>query len=43
LAAEVDNIVFAGTVNLDTARRLHKKYGRRCLLLTHDNVIAEAT
>jgi hypothetical protein len=42
-ASEVDNIVFAGDVNLDTARRLHKKYGRRCLLLAHDNVLAEAT
>jgi hypothetical protein len=41
-AAEVDNIVFAFDVNLDTARRGNKKYGRRCLLLAHDNAIAEA-
>jgi hypothetical protein len=41
-AAKVDNIVFAGNVNLDTARRGDKKYVRRCLLLAHDNAIAEA-
>jgi hypothetical protein len=41
-AAKVDNIVFAGDVNLNTARRGDKKYGRRCLLLAHDNAIAEA-
>jgi exonuclease III len=41
-AAKVDNIVFAGDINLDTARRRDKKYGRRCLLLAHDNAIAEA-
>jgi hypothetical protein len=41
-AAKVDNIVFSGNVNLDTARRSDKKYGRRCLLLAHDNAIAEA-
>jgi hypothetical protein len=41
-AAEVDNIVFLGDVNLDTARRIDKKYGRRCLLLAHDNAKAEA-
>jgi hypothetical protein len=41
-ASEVDNIVFAGYVNLDTARRGDKRYVRRCLLLTHDNAIAEA-
>jgi hypothetical protein len=29
-AAKVDNIVFAGDVNLNTARRGDKKYGRRC-------------
>jgi hypothetical protein len=31
--AEVDNIVFAGDINLDVARVIDKKYGRRCLLL----------
>jgi hypothetical protein len=36
-AAEVDSVVFAGNVHLDTARRGDKKYGRRCLLLAHDN------
>jgi hypothetical protein len=41
-ASEVDNIVFAGDVNLDTARRGDKRYGQRCLLLAHDNAIAEA-
>jgi hypothetical protein len=41
-ASEVDNIIFAGDVNLDTARRGDKKYGGRCLLLAHDNAIAEA-
>jgi hypothetical protein len=40
--AEVDNIVFASDVHLDTATRGDKKYGRRCLLLAHDNAIAEA-
>jgi endonuclease/exonuclease/phosphatase family metal-dependent hydrolase len=41
-AAEVDNIVFAGDINLDTARRRDKIYDRRCLQLAHDNAIAEA-
>jgi endonuclease/exonuclease/phosphatase family metal-dependent hydrolase len=41
-AAEVDNTVFAGDVNLDTARQRDKKYGWRCLLIAHDNAIAEA-
>jgi hypothetical protein len=41
-AAEVDNVVLAGDVNLDRARRGDKKYVRRCLLLAHDNAIAEA-
>jgi endonuclease/exonuclease/phosphatase family metal-dependent hydrolase len=41
-AYEVDNIVFAGDVNLDTARRCDKRYGRRCLMLSQDNAIAEA-
>jgi hypothetical protein len=41
-AAEVDNIIFAGDINLDAARGVDKKYRRRCLLLAHDNVMAEA-
>jgi hypothetical protein len=41
-AAKVDNIIFAGAINLDAARGADKKYGRRCLLLAHDNVISEA-
>jgi hypothetical protein len=41
-ASEVNNIVFAGNVNLDTARRCKMRYGQRCLMLTHDNAIAEA-
>jgi hypothetical protein len=34
-AAEVDNIIFAGDINLDTARRSDMRYGRRCL--THNS------
>jgi hypothetical protein len=30
-AAEVDNVIFAGDINLDTARRSDVRYGRRCL------------
>jgi hypothetical protein len=41
-ASEVDIIVFAGSVNLDTARRCNMRYGRRCLMLAHDNAVAEA-
>jgi hypothetical protein len=41
-ASEVDNIVFAGDVNLNTARRCDMRYGLRCLMLAHDNAIAEA-
>jgi endonuclease/exonuclease/phosphatase family metal-dependent hydrolase len=40
-ASEIDNIVFAGDVNLDTARRCDMRYGWRCLMLAH-NAIAEA-
>jgi hypothetical protein len=40
-ASEVDNIVFAGEVNLDAARRCDMRYGRRCLMLAQDNAIAE--
>jgi hypothetical protein len=41
-AAEVDNIVFAGDINLDTARRSNVSYGRRCLMLAHDNAVADS-
>jgi hypothetical protein len=41
-ASKVDNIVFAGDVNLDTARRCNMRYGLRCLMLAHNNAIAEA-
>jgi hypothetical protein len=41
-AAEVDNIIFAGDINLDAARGADKKYGQSCLLLAHVNVMAEA-
>jgi hypothetical protein len=41
-ASEVDNIVFAGDVNLDKARSWDMRYGRRCLMLAHDNAVAVA-
>jgi hypothetical protein len=41
-AAEVDNIIFAGDINLDAAKGADKNYRQRCLLLAHDNVMAEA-
>jgi hypothetical protein len=41
-AAEVDNIVFAGDINLDTARRSDVKYGCRCLMLAHENAVADS-
>jgi endonuclease/exonuclease/phosphatase family metal-dependent hydrolase len=41
-ATEVKNIIFAGDINLNAARGADQKYVRRCLLLTHDNVMAEA-
>jgi hypothetical protein len=41
-AAEVDNVIFAGDINLDTARRSKVRYGRRCLMLVHDNAVAES-
>jgi hypothetical protein len=41
-AAEVDNIVFAGNINLDTARRGDVRYGRMCLMLAHDNAVADS-
>jgi hypothetical protein len=42
VAAEFDNIVFAGDINLHAARGIDKKYGWRCHLLAHDNAKAEA-
>jgi hypothetical protein len=41
-ASKVNNIVFAGDVNLNTARRCVMRYCRRCLMLAHNNAIAEA-
>jgi hypothetical protein len=41
-SAETDNVVLAGGVNLDTARRLDVRYRRRCLMLTHNTAVAEA-
>jgi endonuclease/exonuclease/phosphatase family metal-dependent hydrolase len=41
-AAKFNNIIFAGDVNLDRARRCDMRYGRRCLMLAHDNAVAEA-
>jgi hypothetical protein len=37
----VDNIIFAGDINLNTARRSNVRYGRRCLMLAHDNAVAD--
>jgi hypothetical protein len=41
-AAEVDNIVFAGNIYLNTARRGNVRYGCRCLMLAHDNAVADS-
>jgi hypothetical protein len=41
-SAEVDNVVLAGDVNLDTARRFNVRYRRRCLMLAHNNAVANA-
>jgi hypothetical protein len=41
-AAEVDNVIFAGDINLDTARRSDVRYGHRCLMLVHNNAVAES-
>jgi hypothetical protein len=41
-AAEVDNVIFAGDINLDTARRSDMRYVRRCLMLVHDNAVADS-
>jgi hypothetical protein len=41
-AAEVDNVLFAGNINLDTARRGDVRYGHRCLMLAHDSAVADS-
>jgi hypothetical protein len=41
-SAEVDNVVLAGDVNLDTDRRFDVRYRCRCLMLAHDNAVADA-
>jgi hypothetical protein len=41
-ATEVDNVVLAGNINLDTARRCNVRYGRRCLMLAHDSAVADS-
>jgi hypothetical protein len=38
----VDNIVFAGNINLNTARRGDMRYGCRCLMLGHDTAVADS-
>jgi hypothetical protein len=41
-AAEVDNIILAGDINLDTDRKCDLRYGQICLMLTHNNAVAES-
>jgi endonuclease/exonuclease/phosphatase family metal-dependent hydrolase len=41
-SAQVDNVVLAGDVNVDTARRYNVRYRCRCLMLAHDNAVADA-
>jgi hypothetical protein len=41
-AAVVDNVVFAGNINLDTARRYDVRYGCRCLMLAHHSALADS-
>jgi endonuclease/exonuclease/phosphatase (EEP) superfamily protein YafD len=41
-SAEVDNVVLAGDINLDTARRCDVRYRHRCLMLAHDSAVADA-
>jgi hypothetical protein len=41
-ATEVDNVIFAGDINLDTARRSDVRYSRRCLIVVHDNAVVES-
>jgi hypothetical protein len=38
----VDNIVLAGNINLNRARRSNVTYGVRCLMLAHDNAVADS-
>jgi hypothetical protein len=41
-AAEVDNVVFAGNINLDMARRCNVRYRRRCLVLANNSAVADS-
>jgi hypothetical protein len=41
-STEVDNVVLAGDVNLDTASRCDVRYRRRCLMLAHNSTVADA-
>jgi hypothetical protein len=41
-SAEVDNVVLAGNINLDTSRRCNVRYRRRCLMLAHDSAVADS-
>jgi hypothetical protein len=41
-AAEVENVVLAGNINLDTTRRCNVRYGRRCIMLAHDSAVADS-
>jgi hypothetical protein len=41
-SAETDNVILTGDMNLDTSRRLDMRYRRKCLMLAHDNAVAEA-
>jgi hypothetical protein len=41
-SAEVDNVVLAGNVNFNTARRFDMRYRRKCLMLAHDNAVGDA-
>jgi hypothetical protein len=38
----MDNVVLAGNINLDTARRFDVRYRRRCLMHAHDSTVADA-
>jgi hypothetical protein len=37
-SAETDNVIFAGDVNLNTARRFDMRYRGRCLMLAHNTL-----
>jgi endonuclease/exonuclease/phosphatase family metal-dependent hydrolase len=41
-AAEVNNFVFAGDINLNTDRKSNVRYGRRCLMLAHDRSVGDS-